>query len=148
MSEASSGVTCAGTNQAFATVVVQALNSWNGFHILEASSGAHAAFLWPVSVEGHPEVAHVEGLAEGFCFVGRGSSDVFVGRGGWNPIEVLPNTFERFDFHWTIEFGLKESVIGVLEGVIVFYEVSCSEAFEHILHSLHLEGGTNISAQK
>ena len=128
MGEAARGVTCAGTNQAFATMVVQALNSWNGFHVLEATSGAHAAFLWPVSVVGHPEVAHPERFAKGFRFVGRGSSDVLVGGGGWNPIEVLPNTFERFDFHWAIEFGLKESVIGVLEGVSVFDKVPCIEA--------------------
>ena len=95
-------------------MVVQALNSWNGFHVFEATSGAHAAFLWPVSVEGHPEVAHAEGLAEGFGFVGRGSRNVLVRGRGWNPIEVLPNAFERFDFDWAIEFGLKESVVGVL----------------------------------
>ena len=128
MSETARCVACAGTNQAFATMVVQALNSWNGFHILEATSGAQATFLWPVSVEGDPEVAHAEGLAEGFCFVGRGSSDVLVRSRSRDPIEVLPNTFERFDFHWAIEFGLKESVIGVLEGVSVFDKVPCIEA--------------------
>jgi hypothetical protein len=44
--------------------------------------------------------------------------------------------------------GLKKSVVGVVEGVGVFDEDSCSEAFEHILHSLHLEGGTNIFIEK
>ena len=78
VSETAGRVPCAGTNQAFATVVMQALDGWNGFHILEATSGAQATFLWPVSVEGDPEVAHAEGLAKGFCFVGRGSSNVLI----------------------------------------------------------------------
>jgi hypothetical protein len=97
VSETASGVTCAGTNQAFATMVVQALDGRDGFHVFETASGAHAAFLWPVSVEGHPEVAHPEGLAKGFRFVGRCSSDVLVRSRSRDPIEVLPNTFERFD---------------------------------------------------
>jgi hypothetical protein len=44
-----------------------------------------------------------------------------------------------FDFDWAIEFGLKESVIGVLEGVSVFDDILCLEALEHVFHSLHLE---------
>jgi hypothetical protein len=45
-----------------------------------------------------------------------------------NPVKVFPHTIELFDFHWAIEFGLKESVIGVLEGVSVFDKVPCIEA--------------------
>ena len=147
MSETTSRVACAGANEAFATMIVQALDGRNGFHILETTSGAYAPFLWPISVEGDPEVAHAEGLAEGFGFVGCSSRNVLVRGRGWNPIEVLPHTIELFDFHGAVELCLEKGVLGVVEGVSVFNEVSCSEAFEHILHSLHLEGGTNNPIQ-
>ena len=59
-------------------MVVQALSSWNGFHVFETSSGAHGALFWPKTVEGHPEVAHAERFTKGFCFVGRGSRHILI----------------------------------------------------------------------
>ncbi len=68
--------TCA--DEACATVIVQALNGWNGFHIFEAASGTHSAFFGPVAVESDPKVAHAQCIAEGIRLVGRGPCHILV----------------------------------------------------------------------
>ena len=133
--EGSGRVTGAGTDEAFAAVVVHALDGRDRFHVLEAPRRAEPALFRPVAVVGHPEVGKAHRFAQCFSPVGHGAGDVVVGLRNGHPGEVLPDAFGVFlkGEGFTVD-GSKERVVRVVERVVVVEKVACLQALELILH--------------
>ena len=85
MREGSSGVSSTRADETGATVVMYALDGWNGLHVFETPRRTNAAFFGPVAVEGNPEIGKSHRLTKRLGFVRHRAGDVVVGLRGRNP---------------------------------------------------------------